>query len=184
MRYLLVLIILLTFSSIHCSAEENIDDFSDFNDFSTDWDTQEVIPAGQFEELLKQLKNNKKKKGNEEQTLYPSTNEDEENKKNIAKYDKDTLTLLIPTIVGYDGGILPVGFYKVAGMQNSAGEFFLDFYQGLTKIASCPAFLSTQNYNKESINYVEFLPQNNDSAKIIFGSLDYNLETMVRIYKK
>ena len=179
--------ILCIFSLLLCNqifAEEDGGTFSDVSGFDADWDAQKVIPTGQFEETLKKMKNPKnKKKRNEHSELMPSSILSEEDLPNTLKDEKTTNTILIPTLLGYENGVIPVGFYKIAASQQEDGNFYLDFYQGLEKIASCPAYPSRVNYDKEDINYAEFVEQNINTAKIIYGSLDYNLETIVRIYK-
>lgn len=179
------LILLLSFvilAQAAFSEDESKDIFSDITDFSNDWAKQKVIPTGDFEKTLEKMKGNERKKGRNAPTeLMPSSILSDDIQDELKK--EYAPTILVPTTLIYENGIIPTGFYKISGAQDNKANYYINFYQGLTKIATIPAYETAKNNDSENINYSKFSAINEEMGKVYFGTLDFNIEAIVRIYK-
>ena len=153
-----------------------------------DFDSQKIITPQQYEETINKLKPVKKKKKNTPRELMPQMilNSDDEDfvpeTDNFINTENTFSTLMIPTTLVYETGVIFPGFYKVTA-NNINRELFLEFFQGSNKVAQIKAKTQTTVFDEETINYAKILPINDTFVKIIFGSLDYNLESYLKIYK-
>lgn len=55
------------------------------------------------------------------------------------------------------------------------------FYQSSTLVAHVPAIETQSDFDQKSINFVQLLPYNEQRIKIIYGSMDFNAYTFIRI---
>lgn len=180
MKKILTLILLTFAFSFPVFADEDILDSA--SGLSREFDEQKIIPTQEYDNLINKLKNRpKKKKWRQHKELMPSAVPDEEDiKEPVAKQEeKYSATLMIPTNLLCETGIIPVGYYKISAYE-ADGNYFLVFLQGYEKIATVPAILSKNDYDQSTINYVQILPYKENIVKIIYGSIDYNLETILR----
>ncbi len=95
-----------------------------------------------------------------------------------------TAALVVPVMLINKGEIVPIGHYKVAASKKSDGKNYIDLYQGAALVAQFPAYESGHDYNEETLNYVKLIPADEGYVKIIYGSLENNLETLIRMYEE
>jgi len=184
MRRFITILILTVLSASCVFADDSSDDILDKStNLQDEWSSQKVIPEGQFQQTIdKFTKKKKKKKRNDHEELMPSTtNEDMIQAPDTFK-EQYTATLLIPLELVTGRNIIPAGYYKVVANKQPGGEFFFDLYQGANIAASIPAMPSEHDDNEESLNYVKLVPYDDNYIRIIYGTLDCNLEAFVRIY--
>lgn len=133
------------------------------------------------EEFQKAIDFLKKKKGIKTKPFKGQYMNDE----NSGEYLKDTadknIILTLPvTLMNNDGNEIPIGHYKVVG-EKADGKVYIDFYQTYTCIAKVPATETEDDFNEQAINFVKMVPYNDKLVKIIFGSMDFNAYTFIRI---
>ena len=181
MKKLFLILIVLLFSSAFAADSSDVFDMP--STLQRDMDYQKIIAPQDYEKLIKQLKGNTKKKKSKQKVLMPDTVPDEDTVSKPSVFEeKYVATLMVPVVLVWEKGIVPVGYYKVCALKDESGNLFLSFYQGTQKIADIPAFLTRNTYDEETINYVRILPYDEKVVKIIYGSIDYNLETLVRTF--
>ncbi len=79
-----------------------------------------------------------------------------------------------------DGVEIPMGHYKIVG-QKDGNRVYLDFYQSSTLVARVPAIETQDDFNQTPINFVQLHPYNAQRVKVIYGSIDFNAYTFIRI---
>lgn len=133
------------------------------------------------EEFQKALEFVKKKKGIKTKKFKGQYMNDE----NSGEYLKDTAEknsiLMLPiTLLNNDGEDIPIGHYKIIG-EKTNGKVYIDFYQTYTCIAKVQATETNDDFNEQAINFVKIVPYDNKTVKLIFGSMDFNAYTFIRI---
>ena len=94
---------------------------------------------------------------------------------------KDTLPVVcVPYDLQIGDWILPVGHYQVKGEYEN-GKPVLKLYQAHYLMAKIPVTETNLDFNEEEILFVKLIPQENDTVKIIYGSLDFNAYTYVNV---
>ena len=178
MKKILILAAIFCFFSTPLKAEEDIMDTA--SGLSRELDMQKIISPQEYDKILNKLKKQPKKKRGKQQELMPSSILDDDTLEEVsAKEEVYSATLMVPVMLFHQNGVIPVGFYKLCASQEN-GKHFLNFYQGSDKIASVEAFLTNYEESEETINYVRLLPVQEGVVKVIYGSLEYNLETLFR----
>ena len=94
---------------------------------------------------------------------------------------KELPILLVPLNLAIkEDRILPVGHYQVTGERQN-GKIYLKLYQAHNLLASLEATETNDDFGEEEINFVKLLPENQNQVKIIFGSVDFNAYTLVKV---
>ena len=75
---------------------------------------------------------------------------------------------------------IPIGHYKVVGKKEK-NDVFLEFYQGYTLVAKVPATETQSDFGEQTINFVRLIPYNEKKVQIIYGSMDLNAYTYIKI---
>lgn len=86
--------------------------------------------------------------------------------------------LPVEIIVG--DGVLPVGHYQIQG-ERKGDEVFLKLYQAHNLFAEFPAVETQDDFGEEEILFARWFPEGDSKIKIIYGSLDFNAYTFVKI---
>lgn len=143
---------------------------------------QKMITDEQFQKALSEVKA-KQKKGKKKNALKGNSF-NEESSGDYIHETKDNVTLLtLPVeLQNNDGADIPIGLYKIVGEKNDNGVY-LDFYQSSECVAKVPALETNSDFGEPDINFVKLIPYDNNRVKIIYGSMDFNAYTFVRINK-
>ena len=87
--------------------------------------------------------------------------------------------LNVPVNLVVDGGVLDKGFYKVIAQKEEDGIYLL-FYQSQYFKGKVKAVQTEDDFDEEYIDFVKLIPLNNNTVRIIYGSLDYNAYAVVK----
>lgn len=187
-KILFIFLFLICFSSTKVLAEDldsgGIDDVMKYtSDVENAFMGQKKITDEDFQKALQEVKGKQKHKKKDKQLKGKSLNEE-----NNGGYIKETadqnIVLLLPVeLTSDDGAEIPVGHYKIVGTKLN-GNTYLDFYQSATLIARLPAMETNSDFDETDINFVKLLPYNDKRVKLIYGSMDFNAYTFIRIKKE
>lgn len=145
---------------------------------------QKKITDEEFQKTLDQVKAKKNKKKNKTKQFKGKDFNQENNGKYIDEIAEKNLLLSVPlALINGDGTDIPSGHYKIVGKKTDDGVY-LDLYQSSTMIARVPAIETNSDFDQSAINFVQLLPYNEDRVKIIYGSLDFNAYTFIKIKNK
>lgn len=191
MKKIIILLFLLLFSSalLPVSADDNIDSssFSDVMKYTNSVENafvgQKKITDEEFDKVYKEVKakQDKKKKGEKPKPFKGKDFNDENNGGYIKETADKTLLLSVPLeLTNGDGIEIPIGHYKIVGEKNN-GQVYLDFYQSSTLIAKVPAIETQSDFDQTAINFVQIIPYNEQRIKLIYGSIDFNAYTFIKI---
>lgn len=191
MKKIIILLFFLLFSSalLPVSADDDIDSssFSDVMKYTNSVENafvgQKKITDEEFDKVYKEVKakQDKKKKGKKPKPFKGKDFNDENNGGYIKETADKTLLLSVPLeLTNGDGIEIPIGHYKIVGEKNN-GQVYLDFYQSSTLIAKVPAIETQSDFDQTAINFVKIIPYNEQRIKLIYGSIDFNAYTFIKI---
>ena len=92
------------------------------------------------------------------------------------------MLLNVPVNMIINNEALDKGFYKVIGERDKDGNIYLSFYQSQFFKGKVKAVETRDDYEQETLDFVELIPYNDKYVKIIFGSLDFNAYAFVRFF--
>ena len=185
MKKILLVMVFIFFASTCVRAEDSWDDISGVQDL---WNRQKVITDKEFEETIQKFYKSKsqpkKKKSKHKELMQPvhEIPDDEVIARPQVWHKEFTAILLIPAMLINHKDIVMPGYYKVSASKNDSDEYFLHLFQGTGLVTSVRAYKSKDDYDQPEINYVKILPYSDELLKIIYGSLDYNVEAILRMY--
>lgn len=191
MKKIIILLFFFLFSSalLPVSADDDIDSssFSDVMKYTNSVENafvgQKKITDEEFDKVYKEVKakQDKKKKGKKTKPFKGKDFNDENNGGYIKETADKTLLLSVPLeLTNGDGIEIPIGHYKIVGEKNN-GQVYLDFYQSSTLIAKVPAIETQSDFDQTAINFVQIIPYNEQRIKLIYGSIDFNAYTFIKI---
>lgn len=181
-------IILLMCICLSCTAAwaDDADFWDEPVQIDRDAKSQEkTVTNAEFEKVLNFFQKKKKEKEEKKKKkMGAPANPDIENQSDMSilsnLYDSYP-TLMVPvTMITNDGQEIPPGYYRVMSVKKT-NEFFINFYQGNSLIARVRSYETTNDYKSETLNYVKIIPNSNNTAQIVYGDLDCNLETTVNL---
>jgi len=106
---------------------------------------------------------------------------DDSNSGNLSEVTAKNLLLGIPVVLeNGDGTEIPIGHYKIIG-ERKDNKVFLNFYQSYTLVARVPAIETTSDFNEPGMYFIKLTPYNEQRVKIIYGSMDFNAYTFIKI---
>lgn len=144
---------------------------------------QKKITDEEFQKALDQVKA-KQKKGRKNKPFKGKNFNEENNGGYISETADKNLLLSIPVeLTNGDGTEIPVGHYKIVGKKTNK-DVYLDFYQSSTLVAHVPAIETQYDFDQPNLNFVQLMPYNEQRVKIIYGSMDFNAYTFIRIKKE
>lgn len=143
---------------------------------------QKPVTDEEFQKTLDKLKakkeKGKRKKGKE---FKGKSFEEENNNGYLGETAEKNLLLSVPLfLINGDGIEIPMGHYKIEGKKVD-DKVYLDFYQSSTLIARVPAIETQNDFNQTAVNFVKLLPYNTQRVKVIYGSIDFNAYTFIKI---
>lgn len=173
-KVLISLISLFLISGTSALADGDLwDNFGDQNFYGN----QQAVSDKQFQEALdsklKKKKRNKKFKGQEQH----QSNETSEIK---ATAEEPNILCVPLNLATKQSQIIPIGHYEVIG-EKKDGKPVLKLYQAHYLIAELPATETRDDFEQESINFVDIKELNEKQLMIIFGSLDFNAYSVINI---
>lgn len=184
------LAILIMFTSILCMPAAFSDDFFDnYSGIDHAWDGQKPITNTEFEEAINTLTEKQKKKDEKAKKkkikkisgggtslhkgLEPMSEISEQ--ESLKEKDKNEGQLLnIPVNIVLNGNVLDKGYYNVFGEKDENGNVYLSFYQAQYFKGKVKAHTTQNDFESESLDFVQIEPYDDDYVKIMFGSLDFN----------
>lgn len=183
--FLLLIIALPVFAGDDYNNDDGIDSLMKSSPIIDNaFNGQKKITDEQFQQALDQVKakHNKKNKKNKP---FAGSNYNEENTGGYLNETADkNLLLSVPLcLTNGDGTEIPTGHYKIVGKKVD-NQPYLDFYQSSTLVAHVPAIETQSDFDQKSINFVQLMPYNEQRIKIIYGSMDFNAYTFIRIKKE
>ena len=149
---------------------------------------QKSVTNQEFEKVLNFLQKNKKKKEDKKKPkgnpVWQNSAPEEEQKSisnilNTAKQDYPTVMVPITLVTPMETEITP-GFYRMLSAKNDSG-YFINFYQGNSLVAKIKAHETQNDYNQNSLNYAKLIPISEEYMKVIYGDIDCNIETTLKI---
>lgn len=154
------------------------DSMKDTNGVENAFNGQKPITDEEFQKTLDKLK----AKQNKGKKLFKGKNVNEENSGTYLDETTAKVTVLsVPLdLVNGDGAEIPVGHYKIVGVKEK-NDVYLDFYQSAMRIARVPAIETNNDFKENNINFVKLMPYNSQRVEIIYGSIDFNAYTFIRI---
>lgn len=146
-----------------------------------------AISDEEFEKALQSVKEKQDKLGTWIKKLqkprgkeYRQSNETEVINEEVE--DKETSPVVcIPAEIKIGDGVLPVGHYQVKGEKDENGNVVLKFYQAQYLMAQVPATETADDFGQDIITFVHWQNADNDSIKIIYGSIDFNAYAYLKL---
>jgi hypothetical protein len=134
-----------------------------------------------FQKALKEVKARQNKKKKQTKPFKGASYNEENNGGYIHETAEKNLLLTVPTcLINGDGHEIPVGYYKIVGEKTNDG-IYLDFYESSILIAKVPAIETNSDFDQTAMNFVQLMPYNEQRVKIIYGSMDFNAYTFIKI---
>lgn len=189
-KILLVFIVLMCMISIPVKADDGWDDFGDID---RAWDGQKSITNQEFEKAIDTLEGKKKQKDEKKrkkmikkvsgggQSLHPEMDANSEIQAlTPTKKNEDGLLLNIPVSLIIDDIPLEKGFYKVIAEKDENGDIYFSFYQSRFFKGKVRASETTNDFGKDTIDFIDLQSFDDNFIKIIYGSLDFNAYAYIR----
>lgn len=143
---------------------------------------QKPITDEEFQKTLDRIKA-KQNKGKTKK-IKGSSYDEESNSGYLDETAEKNILLSVPLgLINGDGTEIPVGHYKIVGTK-VGNDVYLDFYQSSIKVARVPAIETQNDFKQSTINFVQLLPYNSQRVEVIYGSMDFNAYTFIRIKKE
>ena len=183
-RLILLLILILAFVPV-VTADDFFDSYAGIEHA---WDGQKSITNQEFEKAIETLQEGQKKKeakqkkkkikkvsggGTSLHSGLEPTNEINFQEE-LKKEDDNGQLLNIPVETVIEGKILEPGFYNIFGEKDKDNNIYISLYQSQYFKGKVKAFETDDDFGAETINFVKWLPYNDNYIRIIFGSLDFN----------
>jgi len=165
---------------------EGDDLWSSFNTDLSSPKEQRFVSDEEFEQALK--KKNKKldkwkkillNNGSPRGEQFSQSDETEAINNNQGA-DASLPVLALPVEIKIGEGYIPVGHYQVEG-KNEDGRIVLSLYQAHNLVAKIPATETNEDYEQEEILFANWVSEDDNRIKIIYGSLDFNAYALVDI---
>lgn len=142
---------------------------------------QKMITDEEFQKTLEQVKAKKNKKDKKNKPLKGKSFNEGINEEHLNETAEKNLLLGVGIeLLSNEGNEIPMGHYKIVGEKNN-NKVYLDFYQSSTLIAKIPAKETNDDFGEKEINFVKLLPHDSENVKLIYGSIDFNAYTFIKI---
>lgn len=183
--FLFLIIVLPVFAQDDSSGSGGIEDAMQYTNSVEDaFRGQKPVTDEEFQKALDKVKAKKGKgkgKGKKEKVFKGKSFNDENSGDYLSETADKNLLLRVPLcLTNGDGAEISAGHYKIAG-KKEGDKVYLDFYQSSTLIARVPAIETQSDFNETSINFVKLLPYNAQRVEVIYGSIDFNAYTFIKI---
>ncbi len=95
--------------------------------------------------------------------------------------EKDTLPVVcVPVELSAGEGFVPVGHYQVKG-EKDGDNIVLKLYQSQYMMAQFPAVETNDDFGQDTISFAQLLEAEDGQIKLIYGSLDFNAYSIIKI---
>lgn len=185
MKKIFVLLIFLFLIILPVLAEDYSDSFGigdsmkDTGSVENAFNGQKSITDEEFQKTIDKIKA-KQNKGKNKKFKGKSFNE-ESSGDHIDETAAKISILSIPlSLINGDGTEIPAGHYKIVGKKEK-NDIYLEFYQSSALVARVPAIETNNDFKENDINFVKLLPYNSQRVEVIYGSIDFNAYTFIRI---
>lgn len=189
-KILLLLVVLIYILSVPVKADDGWDNFAEID---RAWDGQKSITNQEFEQAIDTLEGKKRQKDEKKrkkmikkvsgggQSLHPEMDANSEIQAlTPTKKNEDGLLLNIPVSLIIDDIPLEKGFYKVIAEKDENGDIYFSFYQSRFFKGKVRASETNNDFEKDTIDFIDLQPFDDNFIKIIYGSLDFNAYAYVR----
>ncbi len=151
------------------------DNFGDQNVYG-----QMPVSDEQFEKALESKLKKKRKK--RDKNIPKGEEFHQSNETQFIKEAEEELPILcVPAnLIVSENKVLPPGHYQIMG-EKLNGKPVLKFYQAHYLIAEIPAVETDDDFNQETVHFVNILDNGEKQVKIIFGSIDFNAYSIINI---
>lgn len=188
MKKIAILLMAIFFLTTPCFSKDNNDEnlgsMSDYlggkgSVFDDPFGGQKQYTDEDFQKALEEKKSHIKKY--KKKKVRGTANSDNDASTKVDETAEKTIVLMLPNnILNGDGTFIPTGHYKIVGVEED-DKVYLDFYQAHSRIARVPAIKTKYDFNESDINFAKVIPYDDNKIKVIFGSLDFNAWTLLRI---
>ena len=171
MKKFFTTLVILLLSTNFTVADDLWDNYGDTNVYD-----QKNVTDEEFEKALESKKRKKRNKN------IPKGNESHQsNETEFLKETKEELPILcLSTELILKNKIIPVGHYQIIG-EKKDNKIAIKLYQAHFLIGEIPAVETKDDFNKETVTFVDILPNEDGQIKIIYGSIDFNAYAIVDI---
>lgn len=189
--FLFLIMTLPVFAEDDSNSSGGIEDAMQYTNSVQDaFNGQKPVTDEEFQKTLDKLKAKKAKgkwgkaNGKKEKVFKGKNFNDENSSKYINETAEKNLLLRIPLcLINGDGAEISAGHYKIIGKKEGA-KTYLDFYQSSALIARVPAIETQSDFGETNVNFVKLLPYNSQRVEVIYGSIDFNAYTFIKIKDK
>ena len=193
MKRISIIIFVLCVLTANTPAEEFVNEFAGMENL---WGDQKAITNKEFEEAIETLNAKQNKKDEKLQkkkikkisgggtTLHKNLepNLDIQKQDFLPKKEQESGQLLnLPVSIIIDKNTIEPGYYNIYGEKNKNGEIYLSFYQSHKLIGKIKAYQTNNDFDSEELNFVKLFPYDNNYMKIVYGSLDFNAYSYIRL---
>lgn len=189
-KYFVILLFCFLTFALRAFAEEDYsaDGANDYMHYSKTFEDpyagQKQITDEEFQKTLEQVKakqNRKKPRSQQVKPMKGKSNDSSDASDYIDETGEKILLLSIPlNLINGDGVDISTGHYKILATKEDA-KVYLDFYQSSTFIARVPAIETNSDFDEKELNFVKLIPYNKERVKVIYGSMDLNAYTFIKI---
>jgi len=142
---------------------------------------QKQITDEEFQKVYNEVKAKQDKKKKKNKPFKGKGFNEEDNGGYLSETATKNVVLGVPlSLTNGDGAEIPIGHYKIVGEKKNA-KVFLDFYQSSILVARVPAIETKHDFDEKELNFVKIVPYNEQRVKIIYGSMDFNAYTFIKI---
>jgi len=141
---------------------------------------QKKITDEEFQKALSEVRG-KQKRGKKAKPFAGKDVNEENDGGYLDETAQKNLLLGVPVcLINGDGTEIPVGHYKIVG-EKIKDKVYLDFYQSYTLVAKVPAIETNSDFDETALNFVKIRPYNERGIKLIYGSMDFNAYTFIKM---
>lgn len=153
---------------------------TDIWDYFGDQNVYGQMPVSD-EEFEKALESKTKKKKRDKNIPKGEEFHQSDETQFIKQTEDEMPVLCIPAKIKLsEDEILPIGHYQVDGEKRN-GKPYLKFYQAHYLMAEIPAVETYDDFNQDTVHFVNLFENGDNQVKIIFGSLDFNAYSIVNV---
>ena len=191
-RIAYIVIFLVMLSPLSVLSDDFFDNYAGIDHA---WDGQKPVTNTEFEEAINTLTEKQKKKEEKAKKkkikkisgggtslhkgLEPMSEISAQDALK-AKGEFDGQLLNIPVNVIVDGKVLEKGFYNVFGEKDKNGDVYLSFYQAHYFMGKVKAYVTKNDFDDESLDFVKMEPYDENYIRVMYGSLDFNAYAYLR----
>ena len=182
-----ILLLFLSFSNNFVSYASS--EYEEFNDIDNAIQYDRPVDNDEYERIINEYKKHKEKKEKKlkkkNKYIELPENQGPSEMSIFMETLKEPITVCFTNnaYVRETGEKIPVGYYKLemqkVNEDNNKNKYYLNLFQGHKLIAKVPSNVTNDDFGMQTINFAKVIPYDNKYLKIIYGSLEVNLEASV-----